>query len=92
MKKPRPSSPVIRVLFVLVLTIASVAPMTAQGSAPSFNVLTWQVDVGRTGQNLSETTLTTSSVQNSNFGQLCSAALDGQVYAQPLIVTNRTCS
>ncbi len=41
-------------------------------------------------QNLTETTLTTSSIQTGNFGQLCHAALDGQVYAQPLIVTNVT--
>ncbi len=58
-------------------------------------VLTWQQDTGtdigsgyayRTGQNLSEATITYSSIVTDNFGQLCSVSLDGQVYAQPLIV------
>lgn len=62
-------------------------------------VLTWQQDTGvnicagcayRTGQNLEETVLTPSSILTDNFGQLCSAAVDGQVYAQPLIVSNVT--
>jgi len=60
-------------------------------------VLTWQQDTGtdigqgysyRTGQNLSELSITASSITSDNFGQLCSAALDGQVYAQPLVVTD----
>lgn len=55
-------------------------------------VLTWQNDNWRTGQNLNETSITYQSFGNPNFkfGQLCSAALDGQVYAQPLVVTNVT--
>jgi len=52
--------------------------------------LTWQNDTYRTGDNLNETTLTYSSVGKDTFGQLCSAQLDGQVYAQPLVVTNVT--
>jgi PQQ-like domain len=56
------------------------------------NVFTWQNDTFRTGQNLNETVLTPTAIKNSNFGQLCSVQLDGQVYAQPLIVTDVTIS
>src|SRR5271166_1843072 len=63
-------------------------------------VTTWQQDTGvpsvapgyayRTGQNLNESTITYSSIVSDNFGQLCSAQLDGQVYAQPLVLANVT--
>jgi hypothetical protein len=51
-------------------------------------VTTWHNDTYRTGDNLSESKITASSIQSDNFGQLCSAQLDGQVYAQPLVVTH----
>lgn len=64
--------------------------------------LTWQQDSNlpagsacsgcsyRTGENLLEPVLIPSAIQNSHFGQLCSAGLDGQVFAQPLVVTDVT--
>ncbi len=51
-------------------------------------VLTWHNDNSRTGQNLSETTLTTSNVNTTQFGKLATLAVDGQVFAQPLFVSN----
>jgi hypothetical protein len=44
--------------------------------------------VYRTGQNLQENTLTYSTISDSNFGLFCSYSVDGQVFAQPLVVTN----
>ncbi|WP_208751132.1 choice-of-anchor D domain-containing protein [Arthrobacter sp. PM3] len=40
----------------------------------------------RTGWDRDETVLSPSSVASSNFGRLFSATVDGQVYAQPLVV------
>jgi hypothetical protein len=51
-------------------------------------VLTWHNDNSRTGQNLSETTLTTGNVNSTQFGKLATLAVDGQVFAQPLFVPN----
>lgn len=58
--------------------------------AAQVNVTTWRNDVLRTGQNISETTLTPTNLISSNFGLLCSANVDGQVYAQPLVLSNVT--
>ncbi len=52
------------------------------------NVLTQHNDIGRTGQNLTETVLTPQSVSSGNFGKLYSVALDGPAFAQPLYVSS----
>jgi hypothetical protein len=70
----------------LALMAVMSSPSVAQApSGPSFNVLMWQNDYGRTGMNLQEQNL---AYPLGGFGQLCHANLDGQVYAQPLEVTN----
>jgi hypothetical protein len=54
------------------------------------SVLTQHNDNARTGQNLSETTLNTSNVNQSSFGKLFYRTVDGFIYAQPLYVPGLT--
>jgi hypothetical protein len=51
-------------------------------------VLTYHNDNALTGQNLQETILTPSNVNQAKFGKLISIPIDGQVYAQPLFVSS----
>jgi hypothetical protein len=57
---------------------------------PSTNVLTYHNDLARTGQNLTETDLTPTNVASDTFGKLTTYAVDGQIYAEPLYVSNLT--
>lgn len=65
------------------LAILCVVPVYAQVS-----VLTQHNDNARTGANLQETTLTVANVNNANFGKLAFRLVDGDIYAQPLIVSH----
>ncbi len=70
----------ISVAFCFLLT-----PLTCMGQA---NVVTYQYDNARSGQNTSETILTTTNVKVNQFGKLFAQPVDGEVYAQPLYLTN----
>src|SRR5262245_39684227 len=50
------------------------------------NVTTQHNDAARTGANTSETLLTTTNVNVSQFGKLFERAVDDEIYAQPLYV------
>jgi outer membrane protein assembly factor BamB len=54
------------------------------------NVYTRSNDNARTGDNLQETILTPANVNATNFGKLFTVPTDGQIYAQPLYVSNLT--
>jgi MBG domain (YGX type)/Bacterial Ig-like domain (group 3)/PQQ enzyme repeat len=69
--------------FCLLLLAFSGILATAQ-----VNVYTRSNDNSRTGANLQETILTPAKVNSTNFGKLFSVHTDGQIYAQPLYVSN----
>jgi len=53
-------------------------------------VLTFHNDIASTGLNANETTLAPTNVQVGSFGKLFTVAVDGQVYAEPLVDTGIT--
>jgi hypothetical protein len=63
---------------------------TGTTSASGIDVTTWHNDVGRTGQNLDETTLTTANVNSNSFGLIRTLSVDGLVDAEPLMVSGLT--
>ena len=71
----------LQVVFIILVAV----PTFGQTS-----VLTQHNDNARTGQNTSETILTTANVNASQFGRLFALPVDGQVYAQPLYVPGVT--
>jgi hypothetical protein len=66
---------------------SNAATLTVNPAPPATtDVLTYHNDIARTGQNLTETTLTTANVNSTTFGKLGFYSTDGLVDAEPLYV------
>lgn len=86
--------------FLVVVTNAagavssSIATLTVTAiQAPAgTDVVTYKNDLSRTGQNLSESKLTLTTVTAATFGLLRNLAVDGKVDAQPLYLSKLTVS
>jgi len=66
-------------LAVIVCAVGSAVAQT--------NVVTWHNDNARDGLNSSETILNQSNVNATHFGKICSVTVNGQIYAQPLVMS-----
>ena len=75
----------------LLLALAVCAVITgiqfAQPTPQLVDVLTQHNNNARTGANLRETILTPATVNKDRFGKLFDFPVDGQIYAQPLVVS-----
>ncbi len=70
---------------------SNTATLTVIAEVPgTTDVLTYHNDIGRTGQNLTETALSTSNVTSAKFGKLGFYSVDGLVDAEPLYASNVT--
>lgn len=59
---------------------------------PGTDVVTYHNDIGRTGQNLTETKLTQANVNSQTFGLLRNLTVDGKVDAEPLYLSQLSVS
>jgi len=77
-------------------TVTALARPSAQGpqsratTQVGNDYLQYHYDLGRTGWNANETTLTVANVNKKTFGHLMSLPVDGFVFAQPLFVSGVT--
>jgi hypothetical protein len=88
---PSVSSPLAVNITVVLQTsppLSASAGVTVVPSDTFTGVYSWRNDNSLTGQNPQETHLTPSNVNSAQFGKLFGCTVDGQIYAQPLYVSN----
>jgi hypothetical protein len=61
--------------------------VSALALSSATDVVTYHNDIARSGQNLQETILTTSTVNSSSFGKLFTLPVDGVIDAEPLYLS-----
>ena len=74
--------------FYGVLGLTALFASASPAANAQVSVLTRSYNTQRTGSNSAETALNTSNVAPATFGKLFARATDGNVYAQPLYVSN----
>jgi hypothetical protein len=75
-----------RPILLVTLLLSSLVPQAMLAQSYS-GMLTWHNDTARTGQNLQETILTPANINSTKFGKIFSYAVDGQIFGQPLYVS-----
>src|SRR5262249_47446647 len=75
----------LRVLAINI--VASVLLVASLSTFAGTDVLTWHNDLARTGLNKREWILRPDNVNVTDFGKLFLASVDGQIFAQPLVVS-----
>jgi len=78
--------PFLPVALALLATCTDTPTDVGPPNPQSVSVLTQHNDNSRAGWNDNETALTTSNVNVQQFGKLFTLPVDGEVYAQPLVV------
>ena len=68
-------------IVAALLCLAACAPVSAT------EVLTHHNNPARTGAVIDETVLSPATLKTQGFGKVFSLVVDGQIYAQPLVVT-----
>jgi hypothetical protein len=74
-------------LVFAVKAVATTLFLTPSSAFGATDVLTWHNNLARTGLNSREWSLTPGNVNATDFGRLWVAHFDGQIYAQPLLVS-----
>jgi outer membrane protein assembly factor BamB len=69
------------------MRFAALLCLALSATASATDVLTQHNDSARTGAVLEERTLSPATLKGQGFGKLFSLPVDGQIYAQPLVVT-----